>query len=262
MTGCGMKLPQSLFVSLLLLTALLRAQDAEPPRPAFQQGKADPGTPVPDPAAAAKRIKQTGPDLYELGQITFNAKTREVRLPCAVNMIKGDLEYLLVHETGKTHESLLKTTINALDLQVVLLLTNYQPGHTGLFFYEAEEARKRHEATAPKTPGANLVKIELEWQDGAQTKHAPATQWLLTAPQKKTPSDITHWTFNGSMLQPSGFSAALYGNFFALYYDATAIINCPSKLNAVDDVWSPNTPEMPKEDTPVTVTITPVASNS
>lgn len=249
-------------LALLALPHLAFAQGEEPPRPKFESQKANPGAPVPDPAAAAKRIKQTGPDDYELGEIRFNSKTREVRLPAVINMREGALEYALVHETGKTHEALLKTTASAIDAQVALLLCNYQPGHTGLFDYEKDEAvRKKREATAPKTAGANFVQVEVEWKDGAGTKRVPLTECLLEAPGKKPPTDFNHWVFNGSMIQASGFSAQLYGSFIGIYYDVTAIINCPSKLNDVDDVWSPNTAILPKEETPVSVIIKPLPAS-
>jgi hypothetical protein len=248
---------RSLILGITALSTLAFAQEA-PPRPAFEQGKADPGAPVPDPVAAAKRIKQLGGDEFELGQITFNSKTREVRLPTVLNMREGPLEYAVVHETGKAHEALLKTTASAIDLQVALLLTNYQPGHTGLFDYEKDEAvRKKRESTAPKTAGANLVKLEVEWKDEDKVIRKPFGECLLTRPSLKPATAIDHFVFNGSMIQSSGFSAQLLGSFIGLYYDVTAVINCPGGINDMDDVWSPNTAILPKKDTPVTVIITP-----
>lgn len=242
----------------LILLALTAIAQEEPPRPKFEQGKADPGAPVPDVAAAAKRLKQTSPDEYELGQIKFNGKTREVRFPTVINMREGDIEYAVVHENGKTHEALLRTTASAIDLQVAMLLTNYQPGHTGLFDYEKDEAvRKKRESTAPKDPGANFVKLEVEWKDGGKVIRKPFDECLLVKPEKKTPKDLTHFVFNGSMIQASGFSAEVLGSFIGLYYDVTAVINCPGQRNDLDDVWSPNTAILPKEDTLVTVIITP-----
>lgn len=249
-----------LLLAGLFLPQFILAQGAEPERTAFNPQQANPGAPVPDPVAAAKRLKKLSDDEFELGQIRFNAKTREVRLPCLLNMREGAIEYAVVHDTGKTHEALLKSSASPLDLQVAMLLTNYQPGHTGLFPGEKDEAiRKRMESTAPKTPGANNVKLHVEWKEGEETKKLPLTDWMLEAPQKKPPTDFKHWVFNGSMIQASGFSAELYGSFIGIYYDVTAVINCPSKLNGADDVWSPNTKLMPKEETPVTVIISPVA---
>ena len=45
-----------------------------------------------------------------LGEIEFDAKSREIRLAAAMNMPEGGpIEYLLVHESGKVHESMLVT---------------------------------------------------------------------------------------------------------------------------------------------------------
>ena len=248
------------FLAGLFSPLAIFAQGPEPARPDFKTEQANPGAPVPDPAAAMKRMKKVSEDEFELGQIRFNAKTREVRLPCVLNMREGAIEYAVVHETGKTHEALLKSTASPLDLQVAMLLTSYQPGHSGLFPGEKDEAiRKRMESTAPKTPGANNVQLFVEWKDDAETKKLRLTDWMLEAPQKKPPTDFKHWVFNGSMIQASGFSAEIYGSLIGIYYDVTAVINCPSRLNGADDVWSPNTKLMPKEETPVTVIITPVA---
>ena len=230
----------------------------EPPRPAFENAKPKPGAVLADPAEAAKRIKTLGNNEYELGGITFNGATREVRVPCLVNMSEGALEYAVVHETGKTHESLLKTTAQAIDLQVALLLTHYQPGHTGLFWYEKDEkVRKKMEETTPKTPGGNLLQLFVEWQDGAAKKRVPLREWIIDPRTKKEPTSFDHWIFNGSMIQESGFSAQIYGNTVGIYYDVTAIINCPSKENLVDDIWSVNKAVVPKEETKVTLIIAP-----
>jgi len=230
----------------------------EPPRPAFQNVTPAPGAVMADPAAAAKRIKDLGGNEFDLGGITFNSVTREVRVPCKVNMTKGAIEYALVHETGKTHESILKTASAGTDLQVALLLTNYQPGHVGLFDHERDpNMRKKMEATAPKTPGANLVQLFVEWKDGDQTKRMTLIDWMIDTRTKKPPTNFDHWVFNGSMIQRSGFSAQLYGNTVGVYYDGTAIINCPSVDNALDDMWSINTAVVPKEGSDVKLIITP-----
>jgi len=230
----------------------------EPPRPTFKNVTPKPDAVLADPVAAAKRIKTLGNNEYELGGITFNSATREVRVPCTVNMSNGALEYALVHETGKTHESLLKTTAAPIDLQVALLLTNYQPGHTGLFWYETDEkVRRKMEETAPKTPGGNLLQLFVEWKDGKDTKRVPLREWVVDPRTKKVADSFDHWIFNGSMIQESGFSSQIYGNIVGIYYDVTSIINCPSKDNLMDDIWSVNKAVVPKEDTIVTMVIAP-----
>ncbi len=249
--------PWLLAFAFACVSAFAKGPD-EPPRPAFENVKPQPGAVLADPVAAAKRIKTLGGNEYELGGITFNSATREVRIPCQVNMTDGAIEYAMVHETGKTHESILKTATAAIDMQVALLLTNYQPGHTGLFDFEPDpKVRKQLEQTAPKTPGANFVQLFVEWKAGDQTKRTTLREWMIDTRTKKAPTTFDHWVFNGSMIQLSGFSAQLYGNTVGVYYDVTAIINCPSKDNGLDDIWSINTRVVPKEDSNVTLIIAP-----
>ncbi|MDB6139078.1 MAG: hypothetical protein JWO94_2150 [Verrucomicrobiaceae bacterium] len=251
-----------LMPALLTLPALGKGGD-EPPRPAFENTTPRPGAPVADPAAAKDRIKTIGKNEYELGGVTFNSATREVRVPCRINMREGAVEYALVNEKGKTHESILKTSAAATDMQVAMLLTNYQPGHTGLFSYEKDDkVRQKMEETAPKTPGANLVQLYVEWKDGGAVKRTTLREWMIDPRTKKMPDTFDHWVFNGSMIQQSGFSAQLYGNTIGTYYDVTAIINCPSKDNLMDDIWSINTGAVPKEDSSVTLVIAPFPSTA
>ena len=106
-------------------------------------------------------------------------------------MTKGMLEYLIVHEEGKLHESLLSTTARPFDLNVVLLLLDYQPmpewfGPPGKpkaldrvkagaaidFFVRFEDARGR----------AQTVRLE---------------SWVIDVRTRKRAANAP-WVFNGS----------------------------------------------------------------
>jgi hypothetical protein len=237
-----------------------------PAAPELQEGQTKP---VVDTAAAQKRVRDLGGGEYELGGILFNAKTRSIRLPCVLNMRQGPIEFLLVHESGKTHESMLRTAVSALDLQVVFLLLNYQPGHDGLFdsLEKTEPAAYKNLAvTKTEKPGANRVKLSLEWKTAQGPKVVPVAETLLKTPTKKAPTDCELWIFHGSQVQESGFSAALHGNLISLYYDRTGMLATPSLDNRTDDCWEPNTAALPVEetgkdgavvDTVVTLIVTP-----
>ena len=43
----------------------------------------------------------------------MNRLTRTIRFPAVINMREGLLEFVIVHDKGKVHESLLRTAINA-----------------------------------------------------------------------------------------------------------------------------------------------------
>jgi hypothetical protein len=233
---------------MLLLTAgSLQAQTPAPEE-----------KPKVDAAAAAKRIKDLGNNDYELGGIRFNSTTREVRLPCSINMQQGQIEFALVHETGKTHESILKTALNPVDMQVALLLCSYEPGHNGLFDYEKDAVvRKNLEETKTKKPGANEVQMFVEWAKAGKKERMELREWIKDNATSKPPTDFGHWVFNGSMVQESGFSAALHGNLVGIYYDVAAILNCPSPRNRNDETWFIMQDIVPAVDTPVTLIIAP-----
>ena len=67
-------------------------------------------SPAPEPAKPS--VKQLDETRFQIGEVTFDKKTREIRFPTKVNMTEGQLEFLVVHENGKVHESLLSTTIS------------------------------------------------------------------------------------------------------------------------------------------------------
>ena len=96
---------------LILMTALAAAQD-----PAA--GKAPPSDPT-------KAIEPLGGTRYRLGLMEFDKASRIITLPATVNMTKGLLEYVLVHESGKVHESLFSTKVKPAEFNVALLLLNW-----------------------------------------------------------------------------------------------------------------------------------------
>jgi hypothetical protein len=206
-----------------------------------------------------KRIRELGGNEFDLGGIRFSSTTREVRIPCAINMQDGLIEFALVHETGKTHESILKTAVNPVDIHVALLLCNFKPGHDGLFDYLNDAKMKSTlEETKAEVQGANRLQATVEWTVAGEKKKAELREWIRDAETKKAPEDFKHWIFNGSMVQDSGFSAALYGNLIGIYYDVTAIVNCPSPRNRNDEVWLCEQDQIPPVDTPVTLVLSPL----
>lgn len=242
----------------LLLTTLLLTQ-FQPASLGQQAPAPEPEKPSANPADAVKRIKDLGNNEFDLGGVRFNSATREIRIPCTVNMQDGLIEFALVHETGKTHESILKTAVNPVDIQVALLLCNYKPGHDGLFDYEKDtKVRANLEETKAEVPGANHVQCLVEWKVGDQIQRAQVREWIRDGATKKAPEDFSHWIFNGSMVQESGFSAALHGNLIGIYYDISAILNCPSPRNRNDEVWLCEKEKIPPVDSPVTLILAPV----
>lgn len=235
-----------------LLAATLAVAQGPPPR------KSPTGEPP-----RKSPIRKTGDVTYELGAVRFNSATREVRLPCSVNMTEGVIEYALVAETGKTHESLLKTAVNPFDVQVALLLCHYEP-HAGELIKILSNPQPEQLALAERKmerPGANRLKLGVEWKDkDGNSRSAALGDWIHNKREKKT-LDIPHWIFNGADRGDGVFSAEIDGSFVSVHFDLIAIIGSPAKWSGSDDNWELETAKIPPVDWPVTLVISPATPN-
>jgi hypothetical protein len=247
-----------------LFPAVLPIRAQEGPEPSKQPPSNPAGAKIASALAeAAKtRIKKVGPTEFTLGGIQFSSATHEIRVPAAVNMTEGILEYALVHENGKTHESLLKTKISPTELNVALLLCNYEPHikEAAQFLEDPRPETKARMAQPMEHEGANRVHLEVEWKDSAgAVQKAPLSSWIedLTA---KAPLQTDHWTYTGSFVTQSGYAAEDDGSHIAIYFDLVALMNLPNPRNRSDDVWHVEHSAVPPLDTPVTLIISPVQS--
>lgn len=209
-------------------------------------------------------LQKTGDVTYEIGGVQLNSATREVRVPCFVNMTEGVIEYALVTETGKTHESLLKTRVKPFDVQVALLLCHYE-AHAGELVSILSNPQPEQLALAKKSmehPGANLVKLDLEWKDKDGKSHSTTLgNWIHNKRENKQ-LDIRHWIFNGADTGDGLFAAEADGSLVSVHFDLAALIGNPAKWTGSDDNWELETRMIPPLDSPVTLVITPARPDS
>lgn len=209
-------------------------------------------------AEARQRLKKLSATEYDLDGIRINASTREVRFPAQVCLKKAPIEYLLTTDTGKTHETVLTTTLQPTAIQVALLLASYEAATEGLLKDVPEDEKpKIWKEEPPKTPGANRVRIDIEWKAGDQMKKAPLKLMVQNAETRKPPPDLDTWVFNGSYIDERGFIAQHEGSIIAVWLDRGAIINSAARGNWRDDLWISLPDNIPDETTPVAVIITP-----
>lgn len=238
----------------------LAAQDG--PEPSKQPPSDPAGTKVATELmeAAKARIKKTGDTDYELGQIKFSSATREVRVPAVVNMSEGILEYTLVHENGKTHESLLRTAASPTEVNVALLLCHYEPHikEAAQYLPDPRPETLAKMALPMQKEGANRVKLTVEWKDRkGKEQSAPVGAWIRDKKAGK-PMDVNHWTYTGSFISQTGYAAEHDGSIIAIYFDLVSLVNCPDKGNADDDRWFVEKTAVPAIDTPVTLVFSPL----
>ena len=250
-------------MKFLLSTAVLVCAIALPVPAENSPAQPSGGNPAPPAAGDTKptalpppAIKPLGGPRYGLNGITFNEDTRAITLPATVNMTEGLLEYALVHESGKVHESLLSTPISPYDLNVVLLLLNYQPSAT--FFDTSDEAAGAVLVRNPKIEAQAKLLVTLEWKDPAGKAQTARLESLLLNLDQKAPAKDGPFIYTGSMLMEDGvFMAKETGSILALYADAAALLNNPRQVNENDDNWLADKSKVPPKGTTVTVTLIP-----
>lgn len=229
--------------------------------PATDRAPVEPRTlPAPDqPVAEVKpAVKKLDGDRFQVGEVTFDAKTREIRFPAAVNMAGGELlEFAIVHVNGKVHEALLVTTISATDLNIAFKLLRYQPSAE---FYPLQEADGSYSNEFPEVPEdvkkAARIDIGVEWKEGGKDRKAKLHEWISHGSTGKT-MDADPWVYGGSGIYEGKFMAETSGDLAAIFISNTALINFSGKDNNSDEVWLPFPKRVPPEGTKVTVVIAP-----
>jgi hypothetical protein len=105
------------FLFLILESGSLAAQAtpaAPPPPPTLPHG------PIPD-------LHEVTPGILEFHGVRLDKKNRRISFTGEVNQRDGLIEYVVVNEKGKTHESLISTKIAPRDIHLALLLIGLDP---------------------------------------------------------------------------------------------------------------------------------------
>lgn len=248
---------RQIIASILLSCGTLTAQDSTAPPCA-------PDTPVnapsPDTVAPVEKptIKDLGDGKYSVGDITFQKKNRSISFPARVNLIEGLLEYAIVQQNGKIHESLLVTDVSPFHLNVALRLLSYKPSEE-LFPILDEDfvPTKEYPVVSESVKAAARVEILLSWKKEDGTKGEASLNDWITHAVTEAPIPAMPWIYNGSYIHEGVFQAQSSGDIGAIFTNYAALFNYPGKDRGLDTVWIPTPKRLPPVDTPVIVTIKP-----
>ncbi len=254
------------------------AAPAEPAAPAATPAPAPPA-PVPpdpsdtdpappDPSAPAAGAVAKGPPAFvqlddsrfKVGEVEFNKQTRVIRFPAVLNQREGLLEYVIVHDRGKVHESLLRTSINPTHLNLALKLLRYESSPELFPLHDAEgNSNGRMPKVAPAIKAAARVEIRFLWNDGA-TEHSATVNECINNTKTNKPMAAGPWIYGGSAIYEGRFVAEMTGDIVAILTNEAAIFNFPGDSNKVGENygdWFVLTKLVPAIGTPVTVQISP-----
>lgn len=252
-----------LFSSILLLPAMASLALAQE-GPIFGPGPAKPPETVPEeekPAPPVQpSIKKLDETRLQVGEVIFDKKTREIRFPVQVNMTEGLLEFLVVHQNGKVHESLFSTAITPTHLNLALTLLRYKASPELFPLPDDTGGPLKFPDVPAATKAAARLQIEAEWKDGEKVRRYPAHE-LIRHDVKGAAMPVGPWLYTGSDVNAGKFAADLTGDIIAIFTSRASMMNYPGEDSGDDTVWVPFPKRIPPLGTPATIIITPYPEN-
>lgn len=240
-----------LLTFLPVCASLALAQDQSPVEPKSLPAPDQPVEPV-EPS-----VKKLDATRYQIGDVILDSQTREIRFPTKVNMIEGLLEYLIVHQNGKLHESLLVTEISPTHLNLAFKLLRY-PASKELHPLPSETggASNNYPDVPADVKAAARVTISVEWTEEGNVRRLPVNEWIQHAVTTRS-MPVGPWIYGGSDVFEGKFIAETSGDVAAIFLAPAAILAYPGDDRDNDDVWTPFPKRVPAEGTNVTVIIAP-----
>ena len=192
-------------------------------------------------------IKIIRPGLFNFGGILIDRNDLSFSFEGKCNQLSGLVEYALVHESGKTHESLFSTKIAPRLIHACFLLLKQKPDK---FLFEKEKFSKE-ENNVLRQRGLD---VWVKWDENGSEFCKALNSMTLNDLSKRILKEKS-FLFTGSKLVEGEYLAQIDGSIIAIYRDSRAIVNAIDELSSNDDVWLPNEVNLPPLGKNVWITI-------
>jgi hypothetical protein len=195
-------------------------------------------------AVTNSSLKKIDTGVFEIGNVRLDKNQRTIRFPAVVNMDQGAVEYLLVNESGKVHESVFRTQAEPYHIHLAILLVG------------AKESISRAAGTATNAPplAGDKVSISASWKTSGGESHCRGEDLVFNT-QTKSPMSRGNWVYNGSRIVEGTFLAQRDGSVISIISDPDALVNNPRPGRENDEIWQVNTNAVPPVGTAVQITI-------
>ena len=193
-------------------------------------------------------LTATGTNSYRMGDIELSTQQHSLSFPASVNLTDVVIEYALVTRDGKTHESLLSTSVSVRDLHLASLLLGVKAS-----------ADLGSTNQVIDTPSSGQVRVWVEWATpGATTNQLRRLEDLIGLGSRdsrtiKGKLSGASWTYSGSFVHEGRFVAQEEGSIISLIRDPVALINNAGVDRDDDDIHYPNLAGLPPRGTLVRV---------
>jgi hypothetical protein len=188
-------------------------------------------------------ISEIGLGRYQFGDILIDQNNREFLFPGICNQISGLVEYALVHEDGKVHESLFRTKVRPRFVHACFLLLKEKP-----------ETRFFKILDGNVSEWTNLRKIELSiiWEQNNTYQEKPLSSMVINQTDNRELASKS-FVFSGSSTIEGQYLAEMDGSIIAVYHDSRAVLNSMDKHSNSDEVWIAHQIAMPPKGHPVRI---------
>jgi len=216
-----------------------------------------PNAPVENSVAALTntQFRVIAPGEFELGKIRLSKGNRTVSFPASLNRAEGPMEYFLVSNYGKTHESILRTDVKPYDIHVAMLLLGAVGSRTNRLDGNSTEELRSQISNPSKEPlSGDRVTIQVTWTEKGNEVKRSARELIYNEETRASPEDV-NWTYNGSLIVRGKFLAQIEGSIVSLVTDPIALVNNTGSGHDNDHIWSANTNNLPPSERALQVTI-------
>jgi hypothetical protein len=176
--------------------------------------------------------------------VRLDKNERTIRFPAVVNMDQGAVEYLLVNESGKVHESVFRTGVEPYHIHLATVLVGTKENLS----------RAVGTATNPPPLAGDKVSLSASWKTSGGESHCRGEDLVFNT-QTKSPMSRGNWVYNGSRVVEGTFLAQRDGSVVSIISDPDALINNPRPGRENDEIWQVNTNAVPPVGTAVQITI-------
>lgn len=195
--------------------------------------------------------------MMKIGEVTFDPKNRQIRVPCTINTLDELLEFALVHENGKIHESLLATSASPLHIHIAMKMLRYTASEE-LYFIEKEKgvSSGKFPEVAQEIRNAARIQLSLEFVKEEKSFKLPIRDLIVNTVTETTMPE-EDWIFGGSFMSDGKFYAETSGEIACIFVSRGSLMLFAGKENQNDEVWIANTKRLPAVGSKATFIIEP-----
>ena len=188
------------------------------------------------------KIKKLENGCYEFDGVTIDKQNLLIKFKMTSNQRSGLIEYGIVHENGKIHESLFTTKIRPEIIHASLLLLKAKA--EGDYFLS--------ESNDSQSYSSRCVDVDVTWESNQTIKQRNLRELYYNHNAKKNTPAKPLYLFTGSRIIETIFMAEHTGSILGVYLDPDAILNSIESNSDNDDLWVANKLTMPPLDQEVT----------